>query len=562
MAISSANSEVVPATEEQINSYYESAAQKINLLLNCYGVRNAVGQLEEVSVNQLKHSLSLEGFFQATILQAIFFDHKQQYVPEEIIQAFRNIISAAPFQIKTAILEIFVNLLATKGWETSLSRYFEQTYHFPKNGIIELIDLKDFSLGFGVYKATFQLSLPEIKKVTIFLKQAHGLRAYNEQLYFYLQKAFLSTAKFAKMPWLVSSAITNETLLLSPLMSGVESDIALSLLKYEHDSAENSEDKSIIKKALEVLIETFIEHSALGDLLGRNDRHLMNSLIFSVADGIPQTTAVKDLVAHKNLLTFANKIAENKAEAFGLIDIDLKWLLEEKNYHWIFADIDFGLSEINLLSLLDEFNNVDAKNNQFLETRKKYIAYYFAIYTNTQKVLLENQALIFSAIKTIYPLEFAEKKLMLLAQQISYLENNRKCIIKVFEHYLLNYRIRLAHKETLFMLYKIAKKSNNVDLLTDLRHADLLKYLPPDSAFDTYEPSVILELQCFRGVLSRKDQAAISQHDRVCWEGVASNISLVAEQHNQDLFTALEEKKKFISQDTEILLNFIELLLS
>lgn len=556
MALFNTNLEVKFASEAEIEHYYAKATNKINVLLAKYAIRNAEGEFERVCADQCKALLSFTGFFGFTPLKSIFFDQKQPFVPQEIIHAFRSIISNPPAAIKAVFFNTFITLLIQEGWDKPLSTYFEKQYHFPSDGIILLDDLKDFSLGSGVYSATFQLRSPRREKVMVFLKRSQDMHTYHTLLYFHLQKALLSTASHAKMPCLLSNKKNTEALLLSPLIPGVTSDTTLSLLTEAYRKAENNHHKITLKKALEILIEAFIHHATLGDLLGRNDRHLMNSLLALVIDGIPQTHALEDLIDAEKIVDYAHTIVTQGTKAISLIDIDLKWLLDETNAAWALTDIDFGLSELNLLSLLPEFNDCHSKN-AFFEKRKAYIAHYFTLYCKKQDTILEKKEFIFAAIKKIYPAHLSEKKLTLLAQRIKIFEKSKAPVIKIFKRYLLNFRIRLAHKETLIALDKMAKESKHITLLHALKETGLLKYLPPQSTFISNESSVLLQLQCFRGVLSKKDSVILSGQDREIWETVAANISMVAKTFNHKLFRNLEDKKRFIKKDSTALLKHL-----
>ena len=364
MAIFKTNLEVIYASENEVELYYEATAKKINLLLEKYDIRDQKGKLEEVSAEQLRILLSFSGFFQSTPLKAIFFDQKHQYIPQDIIHTFRSIISDPPPNIKVIFFNIFISLLTAKGWDKPLSTYLEKEYNFPPDGIVILDDLKDFSLGFGVYRVTFQLKIPGKEKIIVFLKQSNEIRSYNELLYFHLQKELLPTSSQAKLPCILSNK-EKEEILLSPLVPGVASDTALSTLMQNYRKTKNNTQKFHIKKILEVLVEAFISHAALSDVLGRNDRHLMNSLIEFIDDGVSKSNILEDLNNPEAVLAYAKTIETKKTQAISLIDIDLKWLLGERNTDWALADIDFGLSELNLLSLLPEFNDYDLKTNPF-----------------------------------------------------------------------------------------------------------------------------------------------------------------------------------------------------
>lgn len=553
MARFNTNIEVIWASEEEMDRYYAAATQKMNALLKKYAIRNAEVEFEQVSVDKLRAPLVSKGFFEATALKSIFFDQKQAFVPQEIVHAFRSIISDPPISIKAIFLNTFITHLTDNGWDASLRRYFEKEYGFPPDGTIILEDLKDFSLGFGVYSATFQLRTPRREKIIVFLKRSSELRAYNEVFYFSLQKKGLSTASYAAMPCVLANK-EHDRLLLSPVISGVSSDTVFSILV---EAAKKHPHEGHLKKALEVLIEAFIHHAVLGDLLGRNDRHLMNSLIDAVVDGVPQKNTLDDLNSSEKILAYAENIAINQTKGISVIDIDLKWLLGEKNTGWALAEIDVGLSELNLLSLFPEFNDFDSNVNPFFEKRKAYIAHYFDVYCQTQAALLANKELLLSAVKKAYPASIAEKKLKILTERIAIFKKSKERVIEFFRRYLLDFRIRWVHKATLMELDNLAKESNDMHFLKVLKESHLLRYLPPQSDFASYESSVLLQLQCFRGVLSKKDKMRLSEKDREAWETVAANISMIAEKFNYPLFKTLEDKKKFIRQDTAALLKVL-----
>ena len=314
--------------------------------------------------------------------------------------------------------------------------------------------------------------------------------------------------------------------------------------------------KAHFKKTLEGLIEVGIQHAVLGDLLGRNDRHLMNSLITFVVEGIPQENILEDFRHPKKTLAYAENIATNSTKAIALTAIDSKWLLGEKNTEWMLADIDFGLSELNLLSLFTEFNDYDAKTNPFFEKRKAYIAHYFKVYCQKQETILSKKELLFSTIKKIYPSSIAAQKLTCLTERIKRFEKSKEPVVECFKRYLLDFRMRFVHKITLMELHRMAKESNHQELLNALENSSLLKYLPPQSRASC-ESSVLLQLQCFRGVLSKKDNVILSQKNREPWETVAANISMMTKKFHSTLFKTLEDKKAFIQEDTAALLKFL-----
>ena len=83
MARFNTNIEVIWADEEEMDRYYAAATQKMNALLEKYAIRNAEGEFEQVSVDQLSAPLVFKGFFEATALNSIFFDQKQAFVPHQ-----------------------------------------------------------------------------------------------------------------------------------------------------------------------------------------------------------------------------------------------------------------------------------------------------------------------------------------------------------------------------------------------------------------------------------------------------------------------------------------------
>ncbi len=554
MAKFKTNIEAIPADDAEIDIYYETASSKINSVLEKYDIRNAKGELEEVSADKLRNLLSSTDFLQATPLKSIFFDKKQQFVPEEVVYEFRKIISNPPVSIKVILYDAFLTLLEKKGWVESLSVYFEKHYSVPQDVVIILDDLKDFSLGFGIYRAAFQLRTPSRERVSIFFKRSFDLRSHNELLYCQLQKALLPTASNAKMSSLLVNKENNEVVLISPLNTGMASETVLSLFVQAYRKAQHNDQKYSLKKSMEIIIEAFISHAVLGDLLVRNDRHLMNSLIDFVIDETPQRISLDDLNNSEKILAYAHNIVKMKTKAISLIDIDLKWLLGEKNADWILADIDFGLSELNLLSILDEFNDYNAESNPFFEARKKYIEHYTHEYCRQLEAILENKKMLLSCVEQIYPANVSGIKLKLLSQRIELFDKNKGYVVELFKRYLLDFRIRLVHKEALYTLGSMASETNNMQLFNALKDAGLLIYLPPRMSRVSNESSVFLQLQCFRGVLSAKDTALHSEKDTTTWEIVASAIGVVAEKFNTNLFRSLRDKIQFIEKDTEALL--------
>lgn len=540
------NIEVILATDEEIERYYEAAADKINHLLSQYAVRDVDGELAVITVDRLKAQWSLECLFESTPIASIFFNQKQQFVPQDIIQSFRSIVSDAPDNIKAVFFHQFLLWLEQKGWDQSLSAYFERRYDFPSDGIVVLQALKDCSIGAAVYGVTFQLRSLHREKITVFLKQGTRDQFCNERLYARLQKQLLLTARFAEEPFDLVSADAQEVLMLSPEISGVASDVMLSTLQYAYQHAERHDDKNLFQQTLKIFIDAFIRHSVLGDMLGRNDRHLLNSLIAPIVDGVPVHNT-RNLIHHPDsLLSFCRRLVLDEGEAFSLIDFDIAWLLGEENAQYSLDDIDCGLSELNLLSLLAEFNDYDAELNPFFDQRKETIEHCFSVYCQQLDSILGERDTVFSEIAVCFSSERVDEKSKILQERILFFEDSVDAVIQLFERYLLNFRIRRVYKDTLFSLYSMAMQVNQVDLLDALRDAELLHYLPPGSVLASYNPSVFLQLQCFRGV--RGD----------AWDTISSSIATIAERFNGELFSTLEDKKQFIITDSAELLECLQ----
>src|SRR5690348_1834235 len=143
------NLEVIFADEKEIAQYYEIACKKLNLLLEQHNILNGNNKHEKVCAEELRAPLTARGFFKQTPLKSIFYSNKQQFIPSEIVDIFRNIVSDPPTNIKAVLYDTFLKLLREKGWAKPLSTYFEKKYNFPSDGIIILEDLKDFSFGYS-----------------------------------------------------------------------------------------------------------------------------------------------------------------------------------------------------------------------------------------------------------------------------------------------------------------------------------------------------------------------------------------------------------------------------
>ena len=168
-----------------------------------------------------------------------------------------------------------------------------------------------------------------------------------------------------------------------------------------------------------------------------------------------------------------------------------------------------------------------------------------------------NTVNIISEINKCYTSQDSDKKINLLSQQIERCRETKKYTIKLFKRYLLTFRIRMVYKSTLYALHDMANESNNTNLLNALKNADLLKYIPPQFSTSA-NLNVFLQLQCFRGVLSKKDMIILSEKRSTNWEAIASNISMIAKQFNSPLFKALQNKILFIKNDTVKLLNALK----
>ena len=189
-----------------------------------------------------------------------------------------------------------------------------------------------------------------------------------------------------------------------------------------------------------------------------------------------------------------------------------------------------------------------------LKKEKKYIEYYFHIYYQNKNKLLNKKDFILSKIKEFYPDNIAKEKINIFNQNILFFTKNEMGIVTIFERYLLNFRIRLIYKLMLIQLNNMAQDSHEPHFINTLRSSYLQKYIPSPLYFNQDKASVSIKLQCFRGVLSKKDMITLDKKTDISWETVAFDILTITKKFNTNLFKSLIRKEEFIKTDTVALL--------
>ena len=533
------NIEVIPGSKDDVHNYFKVMVKKINLLFLKYDIRDDKNKIEKLFLHDL---MVMQHFSkEPRIKELSFLNRKQRFLPQEIILFFRDFVSESPMHIKTVLFDNFLNFLRERDDDKLLSDYIKSQCGFSFDGLLVLDAIELYSINSMVYRITFKKPLLSNKKYIFFLKETNKLRSSNEILYSSLQRRFLYSSRFANIPFLLRENEGN--LLFSSSAPGVSSDIIFTKLIQARKNVAIPNDMITIDEALKVLLEAFISHAALGDLLGRNDRHLINSNIAFIEDDAIKTDVLNYFSSATDVLTWADNVAVNKMDSFSLVQFDIEWLLEEKNIEWMLLDIDFGLSELNLLSFFDEFNVYDDGDGVFYEKRKELIEYFYHIYIQTQSVIVKNKNFIFSEIKKYFSKQIVCEKIQFIEKNIFYF-SNKETIISFFSRYLLDYRIRKIYQGSLNGLYQNAIDANNQEILSNLSHANLLQYIPARFGCDTLNQSASIELQCFRGVTYQ-------------WGEVMCRIENILKSFSPTLLSSLQNKKEFIKNDADKLLQGI-----
>ena len=545
--------------DSNVLDYLDNKTQEINLLLEKFNVRKTSGPHERISIDRLLSFLCVDYFPETTAISEIFLSQQYPIIPQAIIDAFHGVVSEAPLNIMKIFAERFLKLLKNEGWMRPLKAFCQRQYGLKKESDLFLIEIKDFSFSSIVYRLNFQIGHDNKKNICFFLKKISRLQASNELLYFNLQKKLLTIAKFSHIPTVLLNKDSQDALLLSPIIPGIESDTILSILMQTEEYISNNSDKIYIRKAIEVLIEGFFSHAALGDVLARNDRNFMNTFIAPVFEGVTQNNILNQLSNNEQVLSFSRFIAEKGNQSISLIGFDFTWLLDAVNVDWIFADISFGVSEINLLSLLAEFDVDSESNISSYEKRRKMILHYYQVYYNKLKSFINSSEVIISELKRSYSGSESQEKLKSFQEILKLIGDGKEFSIKIFRRYLVDYRIRKLYKVTLVSLYKQIIKSNDVDYMEAIEKSELLKYIPEQSIADTAYPSIMLELECFRGVLSNNDIAVLDKDKRkkISWESVIARIDALSELVDFKVCEELQVKKQFIINDATCLMEEI-----
>ncbi len=547
------NLESPSARAEEVVGYCKLLQEQITELLVRFGVCGVEESQQLVSVQHVQELLFLKHFDKPTPIKAIFFDRAQQFVPIRIIESFQRVVSGAPLSLKRTIFTAFQDVFNRHGWFEPLSAYFHKRYQVSVDEKIMVVDIQDCSVANGTFRMTFQINTPVRKRIPLFVKKTSQDRAYNEMLYFYCQKRFFDFARYADTPAVLAGTKADDELMLAPTVPGLSADVVLTNLYQCRHKMEYDEIKALVVEASKVLIAAFMKHAALGDLLGRNDRHLNNTLLAPVIDNNIQDIKPSDLSDPPQGLQFCKRVLLEKMSAFSLIAIDFEWLLGANNNSWALVDIDFGLAEINLLQLLPEFSIANFKDERLQSQRKTSIQFYFDVYLQQLRQIMADAEVISCEISKIYPKHLVADKLEIFNKNMGLMKSSHDYARQVFRRYLLDYRMRMVYREALGQLRELAQLPNNQTLLNQLKETGLSRFLPPEGV-RLADSNAIIKLQCFRGVMSKHDAHMLQKTQKLAWEDVVLHIDKIAQSFAPDIYQQINEAIQFIKQDTAVLL--------
>ncbi len=409
-----------------------------------------------------------ERFFSANLIRDIYFSGQNPHFTPEVVQNSRGLLNQAPMEIKRTIIDLFKENFRYWTWDKGISEYLKKEYRYE--GGFEIIDITDYSVGYGVYK--IRLKLPDssdMRVIDVFLKKGDSryVDLRNEVAYLRLEKLFLENANIKQMPFYYRN-VKGSDLLITPVINRQSLDSKLSeLLQGEKEKPQ----KDFMKKIVFLLAA----HAALGDVLGRNDRHLSNTRI-----AVDESGQIERLVAF---------------DISNLLDSDRRYVCKDPwslNYDWIIEDVKQGVSEITLLRILDDYQ-ADRKKKVYrhrLRNRIELLKNWKDRYLKKWNEITsdDNIALIKDAILDVYndTPEIALEKIKVLDRWVQ--TDPERFLKEIFRAHLVDFEVRCIYRQ---YLRQIKEKAGSNSL------GYLEKYLLPEE--DGYLAS---RLEAFRGILS------------------------------------------------------------
>ncbi|MCK5494380.1 MAG: hypothetical protein KAJ14_14815, partial [Candidatus Omnitrophica bacterium] len=424
-----------------ILTYYQSKLDDLKK-----AIQKDIGRDVNISIKDLIAPVfDKKKFMKETVIRETYFQGKEAFLSKKVKDVYRSIINDAPEGIKVQIIRVFNQRIDEFGWKPAIDEYIRLNYsHLGYTGMEEIVDVVDHSIGWGVYKYIVKPkgSLSEDDTIEFFIKNGSSENDYlkNEFVWFELQRLILGI-NIGLSPHIYTLENGTE-LLIMPVIPGNSANVLITALIKEKK----------YKELKGLILNYMIYQMALGDVFGRNDRHLANTHIKMIEDKI-------NLV-----MTFDNS-----------------YFLNEQNYDWTEEDISQGIHECNMTILLPEFYDSDSRLLLFEEIEKKYKEIW-------QKVI-ENRSYIDKLIWDVYG-DFAQDKITILNKEMN--AGPKKVLERHYRSLFYGYMYRRVYRKHLTALLN--------GYFIKGEDANYKKYCYPEENND-FTASRYME--CFRGVLQK-----------------------------------------------------------
>jgi hypothetical protein len=495
---------------DRLHIYFDSQIDPLKaLILSHDGISSEDEILRDLSPEDLINQFSEEKIFGRNLIRKLYFGGRQGFVPRDVVDRYRDMINLAPAGIKAEFIHIFQKRIEDFNWLEGLTQFLSESLAY--NGPWSLCDIEDFSIGAGVYCMTFLLE-EKHTTVELFLKREFedGFALRHESFYHEIQAFFLNKGFEHPLPFYYDNN-QGPSLSISLKFPGLSAELFFrEWLKVE--------ENRVSPRLRTALLSSLAAHTALGDLFGRNDRHLGNTHI-----------ACSPLDE-----SFSNDIVESfeSAQTLWMIDFDLQYLLKSDNYDWICEDIRQGMSEWNILRLC--IKNFLCRPD--LDEIFSLLKHMNTRYRNTLDLLNVplNQTFLKEKLTYYYGEVKANETLELLYEQWAEIIQDR-WMDKHHRAFLLDYRYRCVLKESLSLEYL---KGGDLGPL-----AIYGKRLPLEG--------VASYLEAFRGVSSKPFAKKHGHEGRLSFEELEEEVS---KRVLQERWEEIQESKRLFEEETETVL--------
>ncbi|OED37232.1 hypothetical protein AB834_02070 [PVC group bacterium (ex Bugula neritina AB1)] len=485
--------------------YFQGRVETLNKVL-CEA--SGLCHLGDLTGKHFLEQLSYRKIFGRNVIKDLYFGGRKSHVPRVVIDTYRSVINDAPPDIKKDLNSLFEKRIYELGWVPFLEDYFFKNFGYNDDWSIS--NVEDHSIGAGVYCLTFLLK-DKNKSVDLFLKREFddGFTLKHESFYHAIQAKFIHPEFIAPQPVYYHSQQGN-SLSVAERFPGISSE---TFFRFWMTGAQK-----IDIEINDIFVTCLAKHAAMGDVLGRNDRHLGNSHLASVTSSGEET---KDLNIFMDI---------NESQKLWMIDFDIQYLLESNSDDWILEDIRQGLSEINLLPFLLEVSS-SSKNSL-----KRCLSLFHEVYITFLNQIKTPKSLewIESFAQNIYGQDFAKQLTLSLSHKVDFLMTMdwKKDYYRAF---LVDYRYRFFLKNLLEDKFRRNPSKN-----------EWIEYIDAKSS-----KGAAFQLEAFRGVSAKNFVSQKKLGFRKNWEDLELKLRVFL--GKEDFFKARKRRDSFLEEFFEIL---------